>query len=152
MTFVADADFLPLEKLYDIQSRHWTAQRKRLAGSTFYRQHHPAAPVDLPTQLSDLVELPLTDKNLLRSDQAEHPPFGSYLNHPHESIVRLHRTSGTSGQAMNLALSSTDTALQAHVAGRSQSAAGLGPGDTVVHCLNYQLWICLLYTSPSPRD
>ena len=141
MTFVADADFLPLEKLYDIQSRHWTAQRKRLAGSAFYRQHHPAAPVDLPTQLSDLVELPLTDKNLLRSDQAEHPPFGSYLNYPYDRIVRLHRTSGTSGQAMNLALSSTDTALQAHVAGRSQSAAGLGPGDTVVHCLNYQLWM-----------
>ena len=141
MTFVADADFLPLEKLYDIQSRHWTAQRKRLAGSAFYRQHHPAAPVDLPTQLSDLVELPLTDKNLLRSDQAEHPPFGSYLNYPYDRIVRLHRTSGTSGQAMNLALSRTDTALQAHVAGRSQSAAGLGPGDTVVHCLNYQLWM-----------
>ena len=141
MTFVADADFLPLEKLYDIQSRHWTAQRKRLAGSAFYRQHHPAAPVDLPTQLSDLVELPLTDKNLLRSDQAAHPPFGSYLNYPYDRIVRLHRTSGTSGQAMNLALSRTDTALQAHVAGRSQSAAGLGPGDTVVHCLNYQLWM-----------
>jgi len=141
MTFFPDAAFAPLEELSAFQARHWTTQRKRLAGSTFYQQHHPAAPVKLPARLSDLAEVPLTDKTLLRADQAIHPPFGSYLNYPRDRIVRLHRTSGTSGQAMNLALSSTDTMLQAHVAGRSQSAAGLGPGDVVVHCLNYQLWM-----------
>jgi phenylacetate-CoA ligase len=42
---------------------------------------------------------------------------------------------------MNLALSPHDATLQAKVAGRAQSAAGLGPGDIVVHCLNYQLWM-----------
>ena len=42
---------------------------------------------------------------------------------------------------MNIALSSADALMQAHIAGRSQSAAGLGPGDIVVHCLNYQLWM-----------
>jgi phenylacetate-CoA ligase len=42
---------------------------------------------------------------------------------------------------MNLALSKNDAEMQAQVAGRAQSAAGLGPGDVVVHCLNYQLWM-----------
>jgi phenylacetate-CoA ligase len=31
--------------------------------------------------------------------------------------------------------------MTASVAGRAQSAAGLGPGYRVVHCLNYQLWM-----------
>jgi phenylacetate-CoA ligase len=85
--------------------------------------------------------MPFTDKEQLRADQAAYPPFGSYLACPSDHVTRLHRTSGTSGQAMNLALSPHDAKLQAKVAGRAQSAAGLGPGDIVVHCLNYQLWM-----------
>ena len=47
----------------------------------------------------------------------------------------VHRTSGTSGQAMTLALSHDDAEMTAAVAGRAQAAAGLGPGHRVVHCL-----------------
>jgi phenylacetate-CoA ligase len=55
--------------------------------------------------------------------------------------VRLHRTSGTTGQAMNLALSARDCVVTEAVGGRCQSASGLSPEDTVVHCLNYQMWM-----------
>ncbi|MFP4275402.1 MAG: phenylacetate--CoA ligase family protein, partial [Paracoccaceae bacterium] len=64
-----------------------------------------------------------------------------YLAAPRAAAVRLHRTSGTTGQAMNLALSARDCAITAAVGGRSHRAAGLGPDHTVVHCLNYQMWM-----------
>ena len=131
---------LPHELAQERQAR-WQVQRERLAASPFYQQHHRDAPLRLPATLAGISELPFTDKEDLRRDQAAHPPFGSYLAGAAESVTRLHRTSGTTGQAMNLALSAHDAKLQAEVAGRAQSAAGLGPGDTVVHCLNYQLWM-----------
>ena len=56
-------------------------------------------------------------------------------------VNRLHRTSGTTGQAMNLALSAGDCEITEIVGARCQSAAGLGPDHTVIHCLNYQMWM-----------
>jgi phenylacetate-CoA ligase len=42
---------------------------------------------------------------------------------------------------MNLGLSRRDSEITEIVGGRCQTAAGLGPGHTVVHCLNYQMWM-----------
>jgi phenylacetate-CoA ligase len=53
----------------------------------------------------------------------------------------MHRTSGTTGQAMNLALSARDCEVTETVGGRSQRSAGLTPDHSVVHCLNYQMWM-----------
>ena len=135
------AEFALPHELAEQKEARWQVQRERLAASSFYQQHHVDAPLQLPATLDGIGELPFTDKEDLRRDQAAHPPFGSYLANTPDSVSRLHRTSGTTGQAMNIALSAHDARLQAEVAGRAQSAAGLGPGDTVVHCLNYQLWM-----------
>ena len=70
-----------------------------------------------------------------------HPPFGDYLAAPESTIARIHRTSGTTGTAMNLALSAEDARETAMVGARAQAASGLGPGHRVVHCLNYRLWM-----------
>jgi phenylacetate-CoA ligase len=45
----------------------------------------------------DFARLPLTDKAELLSDQAAHPPFGTNLTYPLDRFVRLHQTSGSSG-------------------------------------------------------
>ncbi len=45
----------------------------------------------------DFERLPLTPKSDLLADQAAHPPFGSNLTHPVDRYVRLHQTSGSSG-------------------------------------------------------
>ena len=58
-----------------------------------------------------------------------------------DAIARVHRTSGTTGTAMNLALSKRDAEETALIGARAQSASGLGPGVRVVHCLNYRLWM-----------
>jgi len=94
-----------------------------------------------PARLEALAELPLIDKEMLRESQHAHPPFGDYLAAPADRITRVHRTSGTTGTAMNLALSARDAHETMIVGARAQSAAGLGPGHRVVHCLNYRLWM-----------
>jgi phenylacetate-CoA ligase len=45
----------------------------------------------------DFERLPLTTKAELLADQAAHPPFGTNLTYPIERFVRLHQTSGSSG-------------------------------------------------------
>jgi phenylacetate-CoA ligase len=134
------ADFLPLDEIAKLQAERWAAQRDYVqASSPFFRRLWDGRPP--PERLADLPALPLSDKAMLRDSQAAHPPFGDYLAAPEAEVARLHRTSGTSGQAMNLALSAADAAQTAEVGGRAQRAAGLGPGHRVVHCLNYRLWI-----------
>ncbi len=135
-----DAERLGAEGLLAHQQVAWARQREHVAAhSDFFRDlwggRRP------PADLRDLAELPLCDKGHLRLSQAAHPPFGSYLATPRERAIRLHRTSGTTGQAMNLALSARDCAITEAVGGRSHRAAGLRAGHTVVHCLNYQMWM-----------
>jgi phenylacetate-CoA ligase len=136
---MGDADRLPLADLAAMQARRWDRQRAYVAErSAFYRAHGAKR---LPASLTGLADVAFTDKAMLRRDQAANPPFGSYLAAPPEAVIRLHRTSGTTGEAMNLALSAADAVLTAQIGGRAQRAAGLGPGHRVVHCLNYQLWM-----------
>ncbi|HXJ49692.1 MAG TPA: hypothetical protein VNF91_11035 [Candidatus Acidoferrum sp.] len=45
----------------------------------------------------DFERLPLVTKADLLADQAAHPPFGTNLTYPLERFVRLHQTSGSSG-------------------------------------------------------
>ena len=135
-----NADFLPIHAIQQLQQSQWLRQRDYVTvQSAFYQNLLGAQP--LPSALTDLCELPLTDKRLLREDQAHHAPFGSYLASSGESVNRLHRTSGTTGQAMNITLSAADAQMTAEVGGRSHRAAGLGPSHRVVHCLNYQMWM-----------
>lgn len=140
MSTVARADFVSAEDLRPHVEAAWERQRAHVtANSPFYcALWQGEAP---PLALSDLSRLPLSDKAQLRLSQAAHPPFGDYLAAPRDSVRRMHRTSGTTGQAMNLALSARDTRVTQEIGGRCQRAAGLGPGHTVVHCLNYQMWM-----------
>ena len=140
MESLEDTETLLPAELSARQQAAWTRQREYVAtASPFYRALWDGrAP---PHDLRDLPDLPLSDKAQLRESQAAHPPFGDYLAAAPERVNRLHRTSGTTGQAMNLALSADDAETTARVGGRCHRAAGLGPGHTVVHCLNYRMWM-----------
>ena len=137
---IADIKKPGLAELERHQQAAWQTQRLYVSGqSTFFQElwDHRAPPANL----RDLPELPLSDKAQLRTSQAKHPPFGDYLAASRTTVTRLHRTSGTTGQAMNLALSARDCNITETVGGRCHSAAGLTPDHTVVHCLNYQMWM-----------
>ncbi len=140
MTLLRDAETLSASDLLRHRQAAWERQRAYVAeNSVFYRELWNGRPP--PQDLRDLPELPLSDKAQLRISQAEHPPFGTYLASARAAVTRLHRTSGTTGQAMNLAMSARDCEMTEIVGGRSHRAAGLTPEHTVVHCLNYRMWI-----------
>jgi phenylacetate-CoA ligase len=122
------------------QQALWETQRLYIADhSSFYRALWQGRKP--PLNLQDLPELPLSSKAELRLSQAQSPPFGDYLAAERATVTRLHRTSGTTGQAMNLALSARDCKITQTVGGRAQRSAGLTAEHSVVHCLNYQMWM-----------
>jgi len=140
MSIREDAETLDAQSLFKHQQAAWQRQRLSvISHSPFYSTLWEGA--SPPERLQDLPQLPLSSKQMLRDSQATHPPFGDYLASERKVVTRLHRTSGTSGQAMNLALSKRDCEITQIVGGRSHRAAGLRPEDTVVHCLNYRMWM-----------
>ncbi|MEO1949875.1 phenylacetate--CoA ligase family protein [Thioclava sp.] len=140
MTTIPGAENLSRAELQPEIERRWQAQRAHVtAHSAFYQRLWQGRRP--PEDLRDLPELPLSDKSQLRISQAEHPPFGDYLAATRSTANRLHRTSGTTGQAMNLALSARDALVTQEVGGRCHRSAGLTAEHTVVHCLNYQMWM-----------
>ena len=134
------ADFADLDELAAHRQASWERQRDYVAAfSSLHRRVWGG--ITPPLRLEALAELPLIDKEMLRQSQRAHPPFGDYLAAAPEKVARIHRTSGTTGTAMNLALSARDARETAVVGGRAQAAAGLGPFHRVIHCLNYRLWM-----------
>lgn len=137
---IPNAEFLKPDELRPIQKKHWHNQSSYImANSDFYQRHYKG--LKLTGDLAEIADLPFTDKVMLRNEQRTQPPFGSYLAADESKIVRLHRTSGTSGTAMNLALTQQDALMTAVVGARAQSASGLSTQHRVVHCLNYQMWM-----------
>jgi phenylacetate-CoA ligase len=123
-----------------IQERLWSDQWDHVRStSAFYRarfDRHLPAELDLDA----LQQLAFTDKEELRCSQERSYPFGDYIACREDQVVRLHRTSGTTGRPLQLANSRRDVEVTARIGGRAMFAAGLRPGDRVVHCLNYCMW------------
>lgn len=111
--------------------------------SAFYQERFAQAGVNRAAirDVADLPLLPFTEKDECRHSQHERPPFGSYLATSQEQVIRTHKTSGTTGRALYVALTRQDRNLMNECAARSYWASGLRPSDMVVHCLNYRLWI-----------
>ena len=69
-----------------------------LEANSFYRKKLP--PNGSLHSLEDLKRFPFTTKRELVEDQLNHPPFGNNLTFPLEKYIRVHQTSGTTGQPM----------------------------------------------------
>lgn len=139
-----DIETLPPAALRQLENARLQAQLDYVwASSPFYRAKFSSAGVERNTirDLADLPLLPFTEKDEIRQNQQEHPPFGSYLAAAPERLIRVHKTSGTTGRALYVALTSKDRNLMNESAARSFWAAGLRPTDMVIHCLNYRLWV-----------
>ncbi|HZQ08904.1 MAG TPA: AMP-binding protein [Anaerolineae bacterium] len=108
------------------------------AHSAFYRAKFAGA--ERVTNRTELAALPFTEKDELRASQEAHPPFGDYLAASPDEIRRVHKTSGTTGRPLYIAMTERDGELTQECGARAYYASGLRRGDRVVHCLNYQLW------------
>jgi len=89
---------------------------------------------------ADLPRVPFTTKKELREGQRDHPPFGPHLCAPGERLVRMHVTSGTTGEPVAVGFTRADHEANSAVGGEAFRIAGLRPDDVVAHCLNYALY------------
>jgi phenylacetate-CoA ligase len=126
--------------LAPLQERLWEEQWRYVrTQSAFYRTKLGALAARELT-LDGLPGLPLTDKEEIRASQETTPPYGDYLASVPEQVVRIHRTSGTTGRSLTIAFSQRDVEVVTRLGGRAMFCAGARPGLRIVHCLNYQLW------------
>ena len=102
------------------------------ASSAFYKDRNRGR--------RELSQIPFTTKAELRESQQRKPPFGEHLCAPPESLVRLHVTSGTTGEPVAIGLTRSDHEANSRVGSEAFRIAGLQPTDTVAHCLNYALY------------
>ena len=109
------------------------------ASSPFYAERLRGVREQVRTA-ADLPRLRFTTKEELREGQREEPPFGPHLCAPRERLVRMHVTSGTTGEPVAVGFTRADHEANSAVGGEAFRIAGLRPDDTVAHCLNYALY------------
>ena len=102
------------------------------ASSAFYRARIDGA--------RDLEGIPFLTKADIRASQLARPPFGEHLCAPIEALVRLHVTSGTTGDPVAIGLTRADHEANSAVGGAAFRIAGVRDDDVIAHCLNYALY------------
>ena len=107
------------------------------ASSPFYAERLRGTDV---RSVADLASLPFTTKEELRDGQQRRPPLGEHLCAPPEQLVRIHVTSGTTGDPVAVGFTRRDHEANSAVGGEAFAIAGLRPDDVVAHCLNYALY------------
>jgi phenylacetate-CoA ligase len=107
--------------------------------SEFYRQRLRGVRDRVRTP-ADLRHLPFATKEELRDGQRRDPPFGPHLCAPRERLVRVHVTSGTTGEPVAVGFTQRDHEANSAVGGEAFRIAGVRPDDIVAHCLNYALY------------
>jgi phenylacetate-CoA ligase len=117
---VADAAALRAQLAY--MERSSPFYRERLAGTR------------------SLEDVPLLTKAQLRASQAARPPFGEHLCAASEALVRLHVTSGTTGDPVAIGLTRADHDANSAIGGAAFAIAGVRDSDVIAHCLNYALY------------
>ncbi len=111
--------------------------------SPFYRDLWRSAGVDA-TQVrtqEDLGRLPFTEKDALRRSQDATPPFGGTQGAPLEQLARIQCTGGTTGVPMRMGFTKSDLDWLDDVAARATWCAGGRPGDIVLECMNYSMYV-----------
>ena len=102
-----------------------------------YKQSFDAAgvhPDDLHS-LDDLAKFPFT----LKQDLRDNYPFNMFAV-PREEVVRIHASSGTTGQPTVVGYTQNDIDMWADVMARSLRAAGLRKGDVLQNAYGYGLF------------
>ena len=111
--------------------------------SAFYRKKFEAAGLK-PSHIkgiNDLSLIPFTTKDELRQSQADHPPLGDYVAVPLKDTIRIHSSSGTTGQPSFIGITRHDRKIWTEMAARGYYATGLRPHNIVVFALGLSFFV-----------
>ncbi len=125
----------------NVEEKYYKQLDLVLSNSPFYKRKYSDFGIHLLDRKIPLPELPFTEKTKILSDQADNPPYGSNICVDSSRIQRIHRTSGTTNKPLILALTSHDIANTIKAGSKCYKTAGLTNQHTVVHCLNYNMWM-----------
>jgi phenylacetate-CoA ligase len=135
----------------EVEARPWPEQlalddesyRAQLAylfeRSAFYREKLAAAGVASAAEaggLGELAQLPLTDKQELKSTATRENPVGAHLCAEQAEIVRIYSTSGTTGSPSYIPLTTGDLENWVTGSARSYAASGIAAGERIVTTYN----------------
>lgn len=138
MIFNMEYETMPREALEAIQLRRLQTTVERVyANVPFYRDKFREAgvtPADVKS-LEDLVRLPFTTKQDLRDNY----PYGMFAT-PMDHVVRIHSSSGTTGQATVVGYTARDVQTWAELMARSLMAGGATRNDIIHNAYGYGLF------------
>ena len=138
MIYNIEYETMPREALESIQLKRLQAVISHVyAAVPFYRKKLDEAgilPGDIKT-LKDLQRIPFTTKQDLRDNY----PFGMFAV-PMANVVRIHASSGTTGQPTVVGYTARDINTWAELMARALSAAGAGRGDIIHNAYGYGLF------------
>ena len=118
--------------------------RALLASNPFVRRAWGAVGVQSVQDLrgwDDFGRLPFMGKRDFVDDQADHPPFGTNLTYPLDRYVRVHQTSGTSGQPIRWLDTQDSWAWWQRCWGFVLRGAGLTAADRIFVPFSFGLFI-----------
>lgn len=131
------AESLTRQELEELQLSRLKQLLKRVSLFPFYKEKFEEAAVD-PSQVSaleDIRKLPFTTKQDLRNNY----PYG-FLCVPKDKLVRLHVSSGTTGQATAIFYTQNDLNTWADLMARCMFMTGARPGHTFQNLTGYGLF------------
>jgi phenylacetate-CoA ligase len=138
MIYNIEFETMPREALEAIQLKRLQATLSRVYATVpFYRKQFTDAgilPNDI-TKLEDLRALPFTTKKDLRDNY----PFGMFAV-PMDNVVRIHASSGTTGQPTVVGYTARDINTWAELMARALVAGGATRGDIIHNAYGYGLF------------
>jgi phenylacetate-CoA ligase len=144
----------PLEYMALLNGQRFEKLKKQIrycfGNVDYYRQRFLEAGVDSPDAIDSLDafrRLPaFLDKARHRESQQRSldrygHPYGLHLTAPLDQVIHVAATAGTTGHPTFYVFTRKDLDITATVLGRSFRAAGIEPGDTVLHAFGLSLWL-----------
>ncbi|MBU2601716.1 MAG: phenylacetate--CoA ligase [Actinobacteria bacterium] len=135
-TFMPEQETWEQLRWAQLDMLQWSV-RHAYQGSHFYRRRFDqvgVAPANIRT-VEQIRSLPFTTAHDLQEDY----PF-PLLAVPHDQLVRIHSSSGTTGRRKILGYTQKDVDDWADMFARCYEMAGVGPGDRVQIMVGYGLW------------
>jgi len=134
----AEAEQLPVKELGELQMARLRATLK-LANDNIHFYHktldETGVQCDTIDCHGDVADLPFTTKIDLR----DHYPFGMFAR-PRDAVVRVHASSGTTGNPTVVGYTRDDISLWCDLIARTLAAGGVKPGDMLQNAYGYGLF------------